>query len=137
MLHPACARGLVDVYIWLLVWLVYTLLLLTCRWWYIFHIYHLVYVFQLSPEEYQICSLHLPYIYCLYISLENWGLVVTYDSDFVSFFCADSDVFLPRWSCDWKILLQKRSMPHNSECYLSIFCLLGYHSNTYRPRGPN
>ena len=28
-----------------------------------FHIHHLEYVFQMSPEKYRICFFHLPYIY--------------------------------------------------------------------------
>ena len=52
-----------ELYIWLLVWLVYTRLLL------LHNRLESFLIRQMSPEEYQTCLLLLPYIDCLY---PNW-----------------------------------------------------------------
>ena len=51
---------------WFLGWLVWTQLLLLYKQSQSFHIHHLEYAFQKSPEEYQTYFLQLLYIDCLY-----------------------------------------------------------------------
>ena len=45
---------------------------------------------------------------------------------FVAYFCVGSSQYLLRRFCDWKILLQKRSMLHSSKHSLSTSCLYIY-----------
>ena len=58
-------------------------------------------------------------VYLLIISL----LVTLWFCLFDSYFGIDLSISLLRWFCDQKILLQKRSMLHCSEHYLSTYCL--------------
>ncbi len=53
---------------------------------------------------------------CIY---QNWQVVSVYL--FVSYFCKDLGEFWPRWCCEWKIFLQKRSIPHNSVLLIHFF----------------
>ena len=111
-----------ELWVWLLVWLVCILQKLSRGYWRNFRVLHLEYVFQISPDEYRIFSLHLPSICCCW-----WGPVVSYSFEcFLSYFCRDSGLSWPWQYCDWKILLQERNTPHSSEYYQSSSCLWVY-----------
>ena len=118
-----------ELYIWLLVWLACTLplmlLLLLCGLWQRFHIHRSEYVSDIS---WRVSNLFITVtVYLLLISQlvfedQSYRLVLI----FISYFWVDSGVSLLWGFYDWKILLQKRSIPHSSKRYLSISCLWVY-----------
>ena len=115
-----------EIYVWLLVWLIYILQLLTSLHWRSFHILHSDYMFWISLKSIKFVFF-IALLYSLLISLLasedlSYLAVLTVST---LFRCRLSRIFAMTILYQKK-LLQKRSMPHNSERYLFTACLWWY-----------
>ena len=81
-----------ELYVWLLVWLVCTLLL-TREQWQSFHSCHSQNTFQISLEENQICFLQF-LIFITYISIGRWEPDVMWGFDYLFLISAEIQVNL-------------------------------------------